>query len=48
MRLIPNSRAHIWGDNSGHFVCYEHPEEFARLVTGLFDSLTQRGNVLNA
>lgn len=34
LKLIPNSRAHIWGDNSGHFVCYEHPEEFARLVTG--------------
>jgi 4,5:9,10-diseco-3-hydroxy-5,9,17-trioxoandrosta-1(10),2-diene-4-oate hydrolase len=33
LALIPNSRAYIWGDNSGHFVCYEHPEEFAGLLT---------------
>lgn len=33
LALIPNSRAYIWGDNSGHFVCYEHPAEFAALLT---------------
>jgi pimeloyl-ACP methyl ester carboxylesterase len=33
LRLIPNSRGYVWGDNTGHFVCYEHPEEFARVVT---------------
>jgi pimeloyl-ACP methyl ester carboxylesterase len=32
LRLIPNSRAHVWGGLSGHFVCYEHPDEFARLL----------------
>jgi hypothetical protein len=25
---------HIWGGNTGHFVCMEHPEEFARLLMG--------------
>ena len=29
---IPNVRAHLWGGNSGHFVAYEHADEFARLV----------------
>jgi pimeloyl-ACP methyl ester carboxylesterase len=38
LRLIPNSRAYVWGDNSGHFVCYEHPEEFARVVTAFLTS----------
>jgi 4,5:9,10-diseco-3-hydroxy-5,9,17-trioxoandrosta-1(10),2-diene-4-oate hydrolase len=33
LKLIPNSRAHVWGDRSGHFVAYEHAAEFARLVT---------------
>jgi pimeloyl-ACP methyl ester carboxylesterase len=32
LKMIPNSRAHIWGGLSGHFVCYEHPDEFARVV----------------
>jgi 4,5:9,10-diseco-3-hydroxy-5,9,17-trioxoandrosta-1(10),2-diene-4-oate hydrolase len=32
LKLVPNSRAHVWGGLSGHFVCYEHPEEFARVV----------------
>jgi 4,5:9,10-diseco-3-hydroxy-5,9,17-trioxoandrosta-1(10),2-diene-4-oate hydrolase len=32
LEMIPNSRAHIWGGLSGHFVCYEHPDEFARVV----------------
>ncbi|HEY7062584.1 MAG TPA: alpha/beta hydrolase [Chloroflexota bacterium] len=38
LRLIPNSRAYVWGDRSGHFVCYEHPEEFARVVTAFLTS----------
>jgi 4,5:9,10-diseco-3-hydroxy-5,9,17-trioxoandrosta-1(10),2-diene-4-oate hydrolase len=33
LKHIPNSRAYIWGDNTGHFVCYEHPDEFADLLT---------------
>jgi 4,5:9,10-diseco-3-hydroxy-5,9,17-trioxoandrosta-1(10),2-diene-4-oate hydrolase len=33
LERIPNSQAHVWGDNTGHFVCYEHPAEFASLVT---------------
>jgi pimeloyl-ACP methyl ester carboxylesterase len=32
LERIPHSQAHIWGDTTGHFVCYEHPEEFARLL----------------
>ncbi len=32
LKMVPNSRAHVWGGLSGHFVCYEHPEEFARVV----------------
>jgi len=32
LEAIPNVRAHIWGGNSGHFVAYEHADEFARLV----------------
>jgi pimeloyl-ACP methyl ester carboxylesterase len=33
LKHIPNVRAHIWGDTTGHFVAYEHPDEFARVVT---------------
>lgn len=32
LRLFPNCQAHVWGGQSGHFVVYEHPDEFARLV----------------
>ncbi|HZR98230.1 MAG TPA: alpha/beta hydrolase [Chloroflexota bacterium] len=32
LKRIPNVRAYIWGDTTGHFVAYEHPEEFARVV----------------
>lgn len=32
LKMIPNSQAHVWGGLSGHFVCYEHPDEFARLL----------------
>jgi 4,5:9,10-diseco-3-hydroxy-5,9,17-trioxoandrosta-1(10),2-diene-4-oate hydrolase len=32
LKRIPNVRAHIWGDTTGHFVAYEHPDEFARVV----------------
>jgi len=38
LKLIPHSRAYVWGDNSGHFVCFEHPEEFARVVTAFLTS----------
>jgi pimeloyl-ACP methyl ester carboxylesterase len=33
LSLIPDARAHVWS-NTGHFVVYEHPAEFARLVAG--------------
>ena len=33
LRAIPNSRAHIWGDLTGHLVPHEHPAEFGRIVT---------------
>ncbi len=36
LRCIPNVRAHIWGGNSGHFVAYEHADEFARLLIDFF------------
>jgi len=32
LKRIPHVRAYIWGGNSGHFVAYEHADEFARLV----------------
>jgi pimeloyl-ACP methyl ester carboxylesterase len=32
LKRIPNVRVHVWGGNSGHFVAYEHAEEFSRLV----------------
>jgi 4,5:9,10-diseco-3-hydroxy-5,9,17-trioxoandrosta-1(10),2-diene-4-oate hydrolase len=32
LEVIPNSRAVIWGDRSGHFVIAEHSDEFARIV----------------
>lgn len=31
---IPDVRIHIWGGGTGHFVEYEKPEEFNRLVLG--------------
>jgi pimeloyl-ACP methyl ester carboxylesterase len=37
LSLIPDARAHVWG-GTGHFVAYEHPAEFARLVTGFLRS----------
>lgn len=30
---VPRARAHVWGDGTGHLVPYEHPEEFARVMT---------------
>lgn len=33
LNSIPDARAHVWGADTGHFVVYEHPEEFAALVT---------------
>ncbi len=33
LRSVPRARAHIWGDGTGHLVPFEHPEEFARVVT---------------
>lgn len=32
LERIPDVRAHIWGGNSGHFVAFEHADEFARLL----------------
>lgn len=32
LRLIPNSQAHVWGGDSGHFVATEHAVEFARIA----------------
>jgi 4,5:9,10-diseco-3-hydroxy-5,9,17-trioxoandrosta-1(10),2-diene-4-oate hydrolase len=37
LALIPDVRAHVWG-GTGHFVAYEHPAEFARLVAGFLRS----------
>lgn len=34
LRSVPYAQAHIWGDRTGHLVPFEHPEEFARVVTG--------------
>ena len=34
LALIPDVRIHIWGGGTGHFVEYEKPEEFNRLVIG--------------
>jgi 4,5:9,10-diseco-3-hydroxy-5,9,17-trioxoandrosta-1(10),2-diene-4-oate hydrolase len=33
LKMIPQSRAVIWGDRSGHFVITEHAAEYARIVT---------------
>jgi 4,5:9,10-diseco-3-hydroxy-5,9,17-trioxoandrosta-1(10),2-diene-4-oate hydrolase len=33
LKIIPRSRAVIWGDRSGHFVIAEHGQEFARIIT---------------
>ncbi|HLY65127.1 MAG TPA: alpha/beta hydrolase [Chloroflexota bacterium] len=38
LKLIPNVRACIWGDRSGHFVAYEHPQEFAQLLIGFLEN----------
>jgi pimeloyl-ACP methyl ester carboxylesterase len=38
LRNIPNVRAYVWGDTTGHFVAYEHPDEFARVVTAFCES----------
>jgi pimeloyl-ACP methyl ester carboxylesterase len=32
LAMIPDVRVHIWGGGTGHFVEYEHAEEFNRLV----------------
>lgn len=32
LKIIPRSRAVIWGDRSGHFVITEHSAEYARIV----------------
>jgi pimeloyl-ACP methyl ester carboxylesterase len=37
LSLIPDVRAHVWG-GTGHFVVYEHPAEFARLVADFLRS----------
>jgi 4,5:9,10-diseco-3-hydroxy-5,9,17-trioxoandrosta-1(10),2-diene-4-oate hydrolase len=37
LSLIPDVRAHVWG-GTGHFVVYEHPGEFARLVADFLRS----------
>ena len=34
LAAIPDVRIHIWGGGTGHFVEYEKPEEFNRLVIG--------------
>jgi pimeloyl-ACP methyl ester carboxylesterase len=30
--MIPNVELHLWGGNTGHFVEFEHPEAFNRIV----------------
>jgi pimeloyl-ACP methyl ester carboxylesterase len=35
---IPDVRIHIWGGGTGHFVEYEKPEEFNRLVIGFLSA----------
>jgi len=32
LQCISNVRVHVWGGNSGHFVAYEHAQEFSRIV----------------
>lgn len=32
LAYIPDVRVHIWGGGSGHFIAYEHADEFSRLV----------------
>lgn len=34
LALIPDVRIHVWGGGTGHFVEYEKPAEFNRLVIG--------------
>ncbi len=38
LRAVPRSRAHIWGDGTGHLVPYEHPEEFALVAKQFLSS----------
>ncbi|MGE3303469.1 MAG: alpha/beta fold hydrolase [Hyphomonadaceae bacterium] len=33
LALIPNVQVHIWGGGTGHFIEYEHPEEWQDIVT---------------
>jgi pimeloyl-ACP methyl ester carboxylesterase len=32
LAMIPNVELHLWGGNTGHFVEFEHPEAFNRIV----------------
>jgi 4,5:9,10-diseco-3-hydroxy-5,9,17-trioxoandrosta-1(10),2-diene-4-oate hydrolase len=38
LAIIPDVRIHIWGGGTGHFVEYEKPEEFNRLVIGFLSA----------
>jgi hypothetical protein len=38
LTLVPNRRAYGWGDRLGHFVCYEHRDELARVATAFLTS----------
>jgi 4,5:9,10-diseco-3-hydroxy-5,9,17-trioxoandrosta-1(10),2-diene-4-oate hydrolase len=38
LKMIPRSRAVIWGDRSGHFVLTEHAAEYVRIVTDFLTS----------
>jgi 2-hydroxy-6-oxonona-2,4-dienedioate hydrolase/4,5:9,10-diseco-3-hydroxy-5,9,17-trioxoandrosta-1(10),2-diene-4-oate hydrolase len=34
LSVIPRAQAHVWGDQTGHLVPFEQPEEFVRVVSG--------------